>query len=79
MHHAVLWISEWPRTQVYPGFLHPVLLTSGVRRSVTLLCDPLRTDRAARDIRMRRTEYVSDATQRATSHSLHMIVAGVPP
>ncbi|WP_116953339.1 SCO6880 family protein [Jiangella endophytica] len=64
-HHAVLWISEWPRTQVFPGFLHPVLLTSGVRRSVTLLCDPLRTDRAARDIRKRRTEYVSDATQRA--------------
>ncbi len=64
-HHAVLWISEWPRTQVFPGFFHPVLLTSGVRRSVTLLCDPLRTDRAARDIRKRRTEYVSDAAQRA--------------
>jgi hypothetical protein len=64
-HHAVLWISEWPRTQVFPGFLHSVLLTSGVRRTVTLLCDPLRTDRAARDIRKRRTEYVSDAAQRA--------------
>jgi hypothetical protein len=64
-HHAVLWISEWPRTQVFPGFLHPMLLTSGVRRAVTLLCDPLRTDRAARDIRKRRTEYVSDAAQRA--------------
>lgn len=64
-HHAVLWISEWPRTQVFPGFLHPILLTSGVRRAVTLLCDPLRTDRAARDIRKRRTEYVSDAAQRA--------------
>ncbi|WP_345750905.1 SCO6880 family protein [Microbacterium rhizophilus] len=62
--HAVLWISEWPRSLVYPGFLSPILLSSGIRRAFTLLCDPVRSDQAARDIRKKRTEYVSDAAQR---------------
>jgi hypothetical protein len=63
-HHCVLWISEWPRSLVYPGFLAPVLLASGVRRTFTLLYTPMRTDRAARDIRKKKTEYISDAAQR---------------
>lgn len=63
-HHAVLWISEWPRSLVYPGFLAPVLLSSGIRRAFTLLCAPIRSDQAARDIRKKKTEYISDAAQR---------------
>jgi len=63
-YHAVLWICEWPRSQVYPGFLAPVLLSSGVRRAFTLICDPVRADVAARDIRRKKTEYISDAAQR---------------
>ena len=62
--HAVLWISEWPRSATYPGFLSPVLLSGGIRRAFTLLCDPLRTDQAARDIRKRKTEHISDQAQR---------------
>ncbi|MCW2752173.1 MAG: hypothetical protein JWR83_3283 [Aeromicrobium sp.] len=64
-HHVVLWVSEWPRSLVYPGFLSPLLLSSGVRRSFTLLCNPVRADQAARDIRKKKTEYISDAAQRA--------------
>lgn len=64
-HHCVLWISEWPRSLVYPGFLAPVLLATGIQRSFTLLYTPMRTDRAARDIRKKKTEYISDSTQRA--------------
>jgi hypothetical protein len=63
-HHCVLWISEWPRSLVFPGFLAPLLLSSGIRRTFTLLYTPMRTDRAARDIRKKRTEYISDAAQR---------------
>jgi hypothetical protein len=63
--HAVLWISEWPRSLVYPGFLAPVLLSSGIRRSFSMICDPIRADVAARDIRRKRTGYLSDAQQRA--------------
>src|SRR5690625_1760812 len=62
--HAVLWISEWPRSVVYPGFLAPVLLSSGIQRSFSLLCTPMRSDQAARDIRKKKTEYISDAHQR---------------
>mgnify|MGYP007088356672 FL=1 len=65
-HHAVLWISEWPRSQVYPGtFLAPLLLTTGIQRSFSLICTPMRTDQAVRDIRKKKVEYVSDASQRA--------------
>ena len=63
-HHCVLWISEWPRSLVYPGFLAPVLLSSGVRRTFTLLYTPMRTDQAARNIRKKKTEYISEAAQR---------------
>lgn len=64
-YHAVLWVSDWPRSQVYPGFLAPLMLSSGIRRSFSLICDPIRSDQAARSIRKLRTEYVSDAAQRA--------------
>lgn len=63
-HHCVLWVSEWPRSLVYPGFLAPLLLSSGVRRTFTLLYTPMRTDQAARDIRKKKTGYISDAAQR---------------
>ncbi|MEQ6902011.1 SCO6880 family protein [Nocardioides sp. YIM 152588] len=64
-HHCVLWVSEWPRSMVFPGFLAPVLLSSGIRRTFSLLYTPLRADHAARDIRRKKTEYVSDAAQRS--------------
>ncbi|MGP5390307.1 SCO6880 family protein [Glutamicibacter arilaitensis] len=64
-YHAVLWISEWPRSLVHPGFLAPVLLSTGVLRSFSLICTPMRTDQAARDIRKKKVEYISDAAQRA--------------
>jgi hypothetical protein len=63
-HHAVLWISEWPRSQVYAGFLAPVLLSSGIQRAFSLICTPIRSDQAARDIRKKKTELISDAAQR---------------
>lgn len=63
-HHTVLWISEWPRALVFPGFLAPILLSTGVRRAVSMICTPIRSDIAARDIRKKKTEYISDAAQR---------------
>ena len=64
-HHAVLWISEWPRSLVYPGFLSPVLLSTGIQRSFSLICTPMRSDQAARDIRKKKVEHISDQAQRA--------------
>ncbi|QQS00229.1 MAG: PrgI family protein [Austwickia sp.] len=64
-HHAVLWISEWPRSLVYPGFAAPILLSTGIQRAVSLIYTPMRSDQAARDIRRKKVEYISDAAQRA--------------
>lgn len=63
-HHAVLWISEWPRSMVYPGFLAPIVLSSGIGRALSLIYTPLRTDQAASDIRKKKVEHISDAAQR---------------
>lgn len=64
-HHAVLWVSEWPRSLVYPGFLSPVLLSTGIQRSFSLISTPMRSDAAARDIRKKKVEHISDQAQRA--------------
>lgn len=63
--HAVLWISEWPQSLVYPGFLTPVLLAGGMRRAFTILYRPVRGDQAARDLRKKKVEHISDQAQRA--------------
>ncbi|QAY68779.1 SCO6880 family protein [Xylanimonas protaetiae] len=64
-YHAVLWISEWPRTLVSPAFLQPLLTSTGVQHAFTLLFTPVRADLAARDLRKKKTEYISEAAQRA--------------
>lgn len=64
-HHAVLWISEWPRQQVYPGFLAPLVLTTGVRRTISITYSPVPADQAARTLRRRKTEYLADSAGRA--------------
>jgi hypothetical protein len=38
------------RRLVYPGFLSPVLLSTGIQRSFSLLRPPTRSDVVARDI-----------------------------
>lgn len=62
--HAVLWITEWPRSQVYPGFLAPLVLSSGIQRTIALHYTPVRADQAARDLRKKKTELISDQAQR---------------
>lgn len=62
--HAVLWLNEWPRSQVYPGFLAPLVLSNGILRTLALHYTPVRADQAARDLRKKKTELISDAAQR---------------
>ena len=45
---CVLWISEWPRQDVAPNFMHPVIFSQGVRRSLTLVAHPLAASEALR-------------------------------
>jgi len=64
-YHAVYWVQEWPRSDVHPDFLQPVLLTPGARRTLTLIAEPLPPRRALREIRRAKAEHVADAAQRA--------------
>jgi hypothetical protein len=62
---AVLWITEWPRIDVPPDFLHPVVFAPGVRRTLSLIARPLPTDEALRQIRKEKTEAAADQAQKA--------------
>ena len=62
---TVLWISEWPRQDVAPNFLHSVVFAPGVRRSLSLVAHPLGTQEALRRIRKEKTEAITDSAQRA--------------
>ena len=62
---TVLWISEWPRQNVAPNFLHPILFAQGVRRSLSLVAHPLGANEALKQIRKEKTEAVTDSAQKA--------------
>ena len=62
---TVLWLSEWPRIDVAPSFMHALIFEQGVRKSISIIATPLTTAQAMRDIRKEKVEYVTDAAQRA--------------
>ena len=65
--HAVYWIAEWPRTDVDPSFLRPLLLAPAARRTVSLTAEPVSIGRALREIRRGKVEHAADASQRVRS------------
>ena len=62
---TVLWVSEWPRIEVNPLFLHSLVFTGGVRKTLSILYHPLMTDAALRKIRRQKADAISDARQKA--------------
>lgn len=62
--HAALWVSEWPRVGVVPGFLWPLVLAPQVRRSLSIVMDPVPRARALKDVRAERFDYLSDQISR---------------
>lgn len=63
--HATYWIAEWPRLPVHAGFLQPLLLECGARRTVSLVAQPLAAEKASRQIRRAKVEHLTNAEQRA--------------
>lgn len=61
--HATYWVAEWPRVDVGPEFLAPLLLGS-VRRSVAVVMEPLSPTRAVRQAERARTADLADAELR---------------
>lgn len=61
--HATYWIAEWPRVDVTPDFLGP-LLFSPIRRSISLVMEPVSPSRAARQVAQARTADIADGELR---------------
>ena len=61
--HATYWIAEWPRVDVTPDFLGPVLF-SPLRRSVVMVMEPVSPSRAARQVAQARTADLADGELR---------------
>lgn len=62
---TVLWISEWPRIDVPPSFLHQLVFAPGVRRTFSIIARPLSTSAALRQIRKEKTSIIADQAQKA--------------
>jgi hypothetical protein len=61
----VLWISEWPRLDAPPHFLHAVVFSPGVRKSLSIVARPLQNSVALQQIRKEKTEMITDSHQKA--------------
>lgn len=61
---TVLWISDWPTAEVTPSFLHSLVFTPGVRRSLSLIAKPLDASEAMRAIRREKVDYLTDRVQK---------------
>jgi hypothetical protein len=64
MWHATYWIAEWPRTDVGADFLGPLLLVADIRRSVSVVMEPVDARKAAQKIESARTADIADAELR---------------
>ncbi|MGW4197073.1 SCO6880 family protein [Streptomyces sp. NPDC005004] len=63
--HATYWVENWPRTETGAGFLHGVMFTAGVRRSLSLIYVPQGLESALRDVQRKKAAIISDASERA--------------
>ncbi|MFE7369322.1 SCO6880 family protein [Streptomyces anulatus] len=63
--HATYWVENWPRTETSAGFLHQLLFTNGVRRTLSLSYEPKNLDAALRDVQRKKSSVIADAAERA--------------
>jgi hypothetical protein len=63
-HHVSGWISAWPRTDVGPAFLTPLLMQSTAPRTVAVCIEPVPHTLAVRRAEAARTAEVAEEIQR---------------
>lgn len=59
-YHAVYWISEWPRLEVGPDFMAPLMVRTQRIRTVSMIMQPVDPAKAQREVESAHTAYVSD-------------------
>ncbi|MGE3138150.1 MAG: SCO6880 family protein [Thermoleophilia bacterium] len=63
--HSTYWIAEWPRIDVGPDFLMPLILTTAAWRTIAVTIEPLDPVRALRQAENARTSAGSDEELRS--------------
>lgn len=63
-HHITAWISDWPRTDVGPAFLTPLLMQTTALRTVAVCIEPVPHLKAIRKAEAARTAEVAEELQR---------------
>jgi hypothetical protein len=63
-HHATFWIAAWPRTDVGPAFLTPLLMQTTALRTVAVCIEPVTQSVAIRRAESARTAEIADELQR---------------
>ena len=58
--HATYWVAEWPRIDVDPDFLAPLLLRTECMRTVAVTMEPVSPLRAMRSVESARTSAAAD-------------------
>lgn len=62
--HAVYWVAEWPRLEVGPAWLEPLLLHAGGVRTVTLVLEPVPPRLSQRGVERDAIRVAADEEQR---------------
>lgn len=62
--HSTYWVADWPRIEVGPDFLAPMLICGG-RRTISLVMEPVAPDRSSREVRSARTADAADEQLRS--------------
>lgn len=62
--HRTYWVAEWPRLDVPPNWLEPMLLQAGGVRTFTLLYEPVAPSRSQRRVDRDSTRLAADEEQR---------------
>lgn len=65
VYHATFWIAEWPRLEVGPDFMAPLMVRTNRIRTVSLVMEPIDPNKAQRDVESAHTAYLSDEELRA--------------
>lgn len=63
-HHTTFWISAWPRTDVGPAFLTPLLMQTNAPRAVSVVIEPIPHSTAIRKAEAAQTAEVAEEMQR---------------
>ncbi|GAA2672550.1 hypothetical protein GCM10010400_38150 [Streptomyces aculeolatus] len=63
--HTTYWVENWPRTESNAAFLHGLMFTPGVRRTLSLIYIPQGLQAALRDVQRKKAAIIADANERA--------------